>query len=152
MNTHQEIIKIASHLMLKHNISCDWSFTFNKSYGNIGQCLYNKKEIQFSKHYLALSIEDITDIILHEIAHAIVGSKHNHDKVWKAKAIEIGCNGERLFHGVKNVSIPYKYITKCKRCGMVYGRFKSIKNISHSCSVCDSKYNPNNILVWDENV
>ena len=37
----------------------------------------------------------MTESLLHEIAHALVGRKHNHDAEWKAKAREIGCTGER---------------------------------------------------------
>jgi len=33
---------------------------------------------------------EILDTIKHEIAHAIVGNKHGHDDVWKAKARELG--------------------------------------------------------------
>ena len=39
---------------------------------------------------LKASKEEIVDTILHEIAHAIVGSKHGHDAVWKAVARRIG--------------------------------------------------------------
>ena len=34
----------------------------------------------------------VLDTILHEIAHALVGSHHKHDAVWKAKCKEIGCD------------------------------------------------------------
>jgi hypothetical protein len=36
------------------------------------------------------------DTILHEIAHALTPG-HNHDSVWRAKSIEIGCDGKRCY-------------------------------------------------------
>ena len=51
-----------------------------------------KKKISFSRNFIKNSSkEDIQDTILHEIAHAIVGPKHGHDKVWKAMASKLGC-------------------------------------------------------------
>lgn len=42
----------------------------------------------------------IEDTVLHEIAHAIVGNKHHHDKVWRDCAQRIGCTGSRLATGI----------------------------------------------------
>jgi hypothetical protein len=39
--------------------------------------------------------EEIVDTILHEIAHALVGPRHGHDTVWKAKCTDIGARPER---------------------------------------------------------
>jgi len=36
------------------------------------------------------SDELVRDTLLHEIAHALVGTAHGHDEVWKAKCLEIG--------------------------------------------------------------
>ncbi len=30
-------------------------------------------------------------VLLHEVAHALVGPDHGHDQVWKDKALQIGC-------------------------------------------------------------
>lgn len=40
-------------------------------------------------------IETLKDAALHELAHYIVGAKHNHDKVFKDTAKDIGCKGYR---------------------------------------------------------
>ena len=57
---------------------------------------------------------DVRDTILHEIAHALAGPKHNHDKVWREKARAIGCTAERC-HNV--VFAPPRYIMFCEMCG-----------------------------------
>jgi hypothetical protein len=48
----------------------------------------------FSSSIDLLSQARITDLILHEIAHALVGPSHGHDVTWKAKALEIGVSAE----------------------------------------------------------
>jgi predicted SprT family Zn-dependent metalloprotease len=62
---------------------------------------------EFTKH---VSDEEIRDTILHEIAHALVGKAHNHDEVWRAKALEMGCTGRRC-HDVQ--FSPPRYIVQC---------------------------------------
>ena len=145
---HSDIIKIAHDLMRFHKLDCDWGFRFNNTRINIGQCNFSKNVIQFSNHYIPiLSKKEIVNIILHEIAHALVGVGHNHDAVWQKKAIEIGCDGKRLYDG--EGSINYPYTAKCKKCGNVYHKIRLPKNgRTYSCGNCDSKYNPNNILIW----
>ena len=41
------------------------------------------------------SVDHITDTILHEIAHALVGPRHGHNAIWRQKAREIGCTAMR---------------------------------------------------------
>lgn len=51
-------------------------------------------KITLNKNYALQSTkETLTEVLLHEIAHAIVGVKHGHDAVWLEKAIEIGATG-----------------------------------------------------------
>ena len=50
--------------------------------------------LKFIKQHLD-DIDVIKSIVLHEIAHAIVGGHHNHDKVWKDCCINLGGNGKR---------------------------------------------------------
>jgi len=106
-----------------------------------------RKIISLSKIYLPLlKPEEIKDTILHEIAHGLVGGKHGHDLMWKQKAIEIGCNGERLYHGEAHVK-P-KYMGTCPNCGkrILRHRRKAI-----SCSICDNKFNRDFLFVWTLN-
>ena len=40
--------------------------------------------------------EAIKDTVLHEIAHAIAGGRHHHDRVWVACCNKIGCEPSRF--------------------------------------------------------
>jgi len=56
---------------------------------------------QISLHlFVALNspIEIVRNIILHEIAHAIVGISYKHREIWQNKALELGVTWERRYH------------------------------------------------------
>ena len=95
--------------LLKHHkansgLGKNWRFGFDLAPSRAGACKYDERRIDLSVSYcLSANRTDIIDTILHEIAHAIVGKAHNHDAVWTAKALEIGCTGERT-HAVRHTA------------------------------------------------
>lgn len=106
---------LAINLMQKHDLK-GWSFNWNNRKRSFGVCNYTKKQILLSKVLTPhLEIEAVTNTILHEIAHALVGAGHGHNRVWRAKAIEIGCNGERCSN--HKTDIKAKYEAECDGCG-----------------------------------
>ncbi len=89
-----------------------WSFQFDNGTKRAGCCDYRKQLISLSQEFARCAREEeIEDTILHEIAHALVGKDHGHDAVWRAKAVEIGCSGERC-HDVQ-FTRP-RYIVRCE--------------------------------------
>ena len=108
----EAIARRAQRLLTRHRLA-QWSFQFDHGTRRAGSCQYDKCVISMSYDYAKhASDEDVQDTILHEIAHALVGKKHNHDAVWRAKALEIGCSGNRC-HDVQFT--PPRYIMKCER-------------------------------------
>ena len=68
-----------------------WRVDLDRATRRAGACYYTERRIVIS----ALFIEDankqqLTDVILHEIAHGLVGIDHGHDEVWAQTALEIG--------------------------------------------------------------
>ena len=127
---------IASHadqLIAQHNL-CDWRFYFDTADGRLGKCSYSDKTISLSEQFcLQASDDEITDTILHEIAHALVGPHHGHDQVWVAKAKEIGCSAERCHD--KRFTQP-KFIMTCPNCGWFSGR---VRRRNLVCSHCNTR-------------
>lgn len=67
-------------------------------FAKAGHCSYKSKTISLQPLYVELnSLEEVTNTILHEIAHALVPPRCGHNRIWKKKAIEIGCNGQRCY-------------------------------------------------------
>lgn len=88
---------MARSLMDKYGL-CDWTIKFNRRASSLGLCDSSMKTIALSLLYMRHSETTealMRNTILHEIAHALVGVHHGHDDVWKAKALEIGCDGNR---------------------------------------------------------
>lgn len=130
------IIALGNELMNRHNLITDgWKFQFDAGRRRLGYCLHTKKIVSVSR-YLAplLSDSELRILILHEIAHALVGKKHGHDAVWKAKAIEIGSDGRRLYYGTARIKPKYK--GTCPVCGHVIRKHK--RNTT-SCISCGQK-------------
>lgn len=125
------IQQLALHLIKEHRLR-RWKFKFDHSVRRAGCCDYRKKQISISINLaLTASDEDIRDTLLHEIAHALVGKKHNHDAIWKAKAKEIGCTGERTH---KLQLTPPRYRVTCEnKCWESTAERKNSRLICKKC-------------------
>ena len=88
--------KLAIQLMEKNGLTKKgWQFKFCKAYKYFGICDYNTKSIRLSRKLTLLNRKSIiNEVILHEIAHALVGPDKGHNTIWESKAIEIGHNLE----------------------------------------------------------
>lgn len=127
----ESILRLAQDLMHEHGLK-RWHFEFDHSTRRAGCCNYREKRISISFE-LALngSDADVRDTLLHEIAHALVGKKHNHDAVWKEKAKEIGCSGERCH---RLVFSPPRYHVSCENsCWKQTAERRNQKLICRTC-------------------
>lgn len=87
--------ELATGLMGRHGLA-GWRLVFDNAKTRAGVCRSDRKEIGLSRYLMGLySPEQVTETVLHEIAHALVGSRHGHDRVWRATALRIGCSGRR---------------------------------------------------------
>ncbi len=138
----RDVFDMAYELFYKYDLN-GWAFLFDNAKSRAGLCNYDKKTISLSRNYVKVaSSGEIENAILHEIAHAIVGYSHGHDNVWKAKALEIGCNGQRC-HTLHFVVA--KWIMRCPN-----GCFKTLRQRKNKLLVCKSckipvVYLPNNV-------
>lgn len=93
-----EAEKLAKQLMLQH-LGNDGDFKWGKAVATFGSCYYPTVK---RNGYIRLSsvlteknsVKHVTDTILHEIAHALVGRGNGHNNVWKRKARQLGCRAE----------------------------------------------------------
>ena len=106
----QNFLKLARSEMNKHGL-IDWDLDLDYAKVRAGACFFNEKKISFSRNFIKKSShEDINDTILHEIAHALVGPKHGHNKVWKEMALKLGCSAQRC-HTLE--FSEYKWVRFC---------------------------------------
>ncbi len=138
MNTN-EAKQLAIDLMNQYGLlDKGWFFEYDNAKRRFGCCNYRQKKITLSKPLTELREESfVRNTILHEIAHAIVGGKNGHNHIWRAKAIEIGCNGERCSN---DAQIKGKWIGVCPNGHIRYRHRKPIGSIS--CGTCSNVYDP----------
>jgi predicted SprT family Zn-dependent metalloprotease len=127
----EAILKTAEELMRRHGLE-KWRFQFDHSTRRAGCCNYRDRIISMAFELARqASDEDIRDTILHEIAHALVGKKHHHGAVWKARAKEIGCSGERCHRLV--FSPPRYHVTCENRCWTNTAERRNRRLICRTC-------------------
>ena len=126
-----EVAAEAERLMSRHGLT-GWSFQFEDASKQAGVCVFGLNVIGLSRLYcLHATDPQVRDTILHEIAHALVGPKHNHDAAWKAAARSIGCVGDRC-HKVEFA--PPRYIARCITCGWAVKR--NVRKRGATCKAC----------------
>ena len=110
-----------------------WRFVIDQRPKNRGgQCRYRTREIALSAWVLQdgeKQDEKIRDIILHEIAHAVVGPGNGHNHVWKSMARAIGAKPDRVFNADNhNLERPkHRYQATCNACGQTHGFHRKTK-------------------------
>lgn len=128
-----EIEAEADRLLRRHGLQ-DWRFLFDHAASRGGRCSPRLREISVSEQFaLVASQGEVTDTLLHEIAHALVGPNHGHDEVWKATAKRIGCSGRvTLDEGFAT----YRWVATCRTCKWRVPRNQRRRGMV--CKTCDA--------------
>ena len=88
--TNAQIEQMAFELFQAHGV-INYSFGFDRAIRRAGQCDYSKKRITLSKHFVATAdLDQIHQVLLHEVAHALVGRSVGHGKLWQQQASLLG--------------------------------------------------------------
>lgn len=133
------IEKFANDQLIQHGLYAKgWRFSWNRRKKSFGLCNEIKKVIQVSAYVAEKgeSEEKLKDTVLHEIAHALVGNKHKHNHIWKAKARELGV---RPTYGdyASYEETDYPWYRFCQSCRLSIGYYKKpTSKRRHSCPEC----------------
>jgi predicted SprT family Zn-dependent metalloprotease len=130
-----EAHEIAVGLMQKHNLR-GWTFQFNRNKRRLGVCKQDDKRIELSEHYvLRNDRQHVLDTILHEIAHAIVGTEHGHDDIWKDMCARIGSTPSSC-SSTANMPDGY-WQARCPGCYTVFTRHRKPRRLrGRYCVAC----------------
>ncbi len=144
--TTEELEVRARSLMDRHGLT-DWKIRFDRARRRAGCCLYAQKTLSFSVVLLpTYPLETVDDVILHEIAHALVGPHHAHGPVWKRMAARIGATPRALLAGdLPEPEAPW--LGRCPNCSLTRGLFRVPRRVS-ACGACSSVFDPRFILEW----
>jgi predicted SprT family Zn-dependent metalloprotease len=136
--------RLALELMALHGLH-DWRFAFNKRKRHLGLCCYEAKTILLSVYLVERNeVEEVRDTILHEIAHALVGPGHGHDRTWKRKCVEIGARPQRC----GRADMPRgRWQARCGGCGRQYHRHRRPRRLAGwHCRSCGPERGK---LLWE---
>ena len=134
-----ELRQLAEKIVYEH-LDKSWKIRFSKKMTSCaGLCSYVRKEIVLSLPLTKYrTVEETKDTILYETAHALVGSEHGHNKIWKAKAIEIGCSGRRCYgrqpEELRRES-KHRYWYRCPECKRTFMTKRKLKKEA-MCAEC----------------
>jgi predicted SprT family Zn-dependent metalloprotease len=89
--------RMAHKLMARHGVTAKgWTFAFDRATSRLGAAHFHTKRITLSKYMsAAANAETVEQVLLHEIAHAMLPANVKHDAQWKALAASIGYTGKR---------------------------------------------------------
>ncbi|MEP6482160.1 MAG: SprT-like domain-containing protein [Rhodoglobus sp.] len=139
-------VRIWAHALIALHLDASWSFAFDNAKTRAGLCNYTDKRISVSK-YLAARYEDdeIHQVLLHEVAHAMAGTRAGHGPKWKAIAKELGYEGKRLHDGaVANEFAPW--VGTCPAGHLHYRYRKPARALA--CGQCSKKFDAAHLIVW----
>jgi predicted SprT family Zn-dependent metalloprotease len=128
----REAVELARSLMSQHGLG-DWKLRVTKARWIYGSAIQEWKQLELSGPMIVVNdVDAITDVVLHEVAHGLVGQKAFHGPLWKAKALEIGARPLASYIGSGVVVIPYRWkgIAPCGH------EFLAMQRTRRSCGEC----------------
>lgn len=125
----------------------DWRFRFDHAKRRAGACTHATRTISLSRPLTDLYDADtVRAVILHEIAHALVGPDHGHDAAWRRAARSLGApDSARLPSSLPAPDAPW--VGTCPRCGATRRLYRAPRRVS-SCGVCSRSFDASRILTW----
>ena len=143
-----QALALARRLMAEHDLQ-GWTVVADRAKTRAGVCRFAKRQIGLSRPLTELhSPEEVRDTILHEIAHALVGPEHGHDRVWRAKAREIGSSGERCL-STEAPLVPGAWVGTCAA-GHRSTRHKAPTRVM-TCGRCSRRFDVRHLIRWTYN-
>lgn len=136
----------AQEFMAQHLDLNVWSFGFDSAKKRLGVCKYSEHLISLSRYFVDLhSLDEIDQVIRHEVAHAIAGPNAGHSAKWKKIATNLGYKHKRI-SGDEIGNATAKLIGVCPNGHTVYRHRKP--KTALSCSKCSSRFDRRFLITW----
>jgi predicted SprT family Zn-dependent metalloprotease len=113
----------------------DWSFGWNRRVWSMGLCRYSLRRIELSVHLVQRNpAEEVMETLLHEVAHALTGAGHGHDRAWRAMCVRVGCRPVRC----GEADMPEgRWRATCGGCGATFRRHRRPRRLTGwNCRRC----------------
>lgn len=135
VNSKLELAMLEIAKLMKDNGLGKWTVKLNSKRTSLAETFHSEKTIYFSKPFIMVADKSqVVGVTLHEVAHALVGAGHGHDKVFREKCVEISPNSDYAEHAT-SIQLK-KYILTCPKCGQ---SGSNNKNEDRYCGKCFTK-------------
>lgn len=136
---------MAEQLLLEHGLT-RWRVELDGAKRRAGVCRFADQVIGLSAPLTELhGEEEVRDTVLHEIAHALVGPSHGHDRIWRATAVRIGCSGARCMDS-DAPRVAGDWVGVCPA-GHVKDRHRRPERVM-SCGLCSRTFSADHVYTW----
>ena len=140
--------KAAKELINKHlPRHWRWKLQYHNSICTWGWCRPIDQIISLSRPLILInSTRLLREVVLHEIAHAIVDRQHGnqgHNPIWQEMAIKLGSSGKRLVE--HTIDPPDRFVGFCNLCR----RSTTANQRYASCKVC-AIWSDSGEMSWDK--
>lgn len=123
-----------------------WTFGWDSAKKRLGVCKYGEHRISLSRYFVDLhSLDEIDQVIRHEVAHAIAGPKAGHSKKWKDIATKLGYRHERI-SGDEIGNATAKLVGTCPNGHTMYRHRRPKSELS--CSRCAPRFDRRFLITW----
>ncbi|MFT4124388.1 MAG: SprT-like domain-containing protein [Microbacteriaceae bacterium] len=131
---------IAAHL------DASWSFGFDNARTRAGLTDYGRRRISVSRHLAARYGDDeIHQVLLHEVAHALAGPRSGHGPRWQRIARRLGYAGGRTHDG--EIATELAAWVGCCPAGHTHYRYRRPTR-PLACGRCSRRFDAANLILW----
>jgi len=123
-----------------------WSFAFDSAKTRAGLCDHRAHRISVSRHLAARYGDDeVHQILLHEVAHALAGARAGHGPRWRTVAADLGYVGSRLHDGPVATDLA-PWVGVCPA-GHEHHRYRRPTR-PLACGRCGRRFDPAHLITW----
>ena len=124
-----------------------WAFRFDRAKRRAGSCAHATRTISLSGPLTDIYDEaTVRAVVLHEIAHALVGPSQGHGARWREAARAPGAPDSATPPGAQPAP-DAPWVGTCPACGAQRRLFRAPRRVA-SCGACARVFDADRILTW----
>lgn len=141
----EQVRKWAEALIVLH-LDTSWSFGFDNAKKRAGLCNFSTRHLTVSRYLAArYADDDVYQILLHELAHAVAGPRAGHGVRWKKIAQGLGYDGKRTHDGdIADELAPW--VGTCPA-GHTHHRYRRPAR-PLACGLCARRFDAAHTIAW----
>lgn len=136
----------ANALIATHLDPSVWTFGFDRAKRRAGLCNFTDHRITLSRPLAELAEDDeVHQVLLHEVAHALAGPRAGHGAKWKSIARDLGYVGGRTHDDTASQHLA-PWLGSCPA-GHAHARYRKPAR-PQSCGSCAKRFSAEHLIEW----